>query len=171
MDELRNRTYRADAALERRPRAWTHHAARAEAVPYAGFVSRGVAFAVDLLVVTGIFVIGSALAGLASSLVGGFRPQWLAVALAGVAAALLEIVYFAGFWALAGQTPGMRLMRLKVVGPVAARRASAVRSFAWSGPGSRSCRSASGCCRCSSTTGGVRCRTSSRARLSSATRS
>jgi uncharacterized RDD family membrane protein YckC len=117
VDELRNRTYRGDAALERRPRAWTHHAARAEAVPYAGFVSRGVAFAVDLVVVTGIFVIGSALAGLASSLVGGFRPQWLAVALAGVAAALLEIVYFAGFWALAGQTPGMRLMRLKVVGP------------------------------------------------------
>ena len=117
MTTLRGRAYQADGALERKPRAWTHRAARTEAVPYAGFVSRGVAFAIDLLVVTAIFVIGSALVGLASSVVGGFRPQWLAVAIAGSAAALLDIVYFAGFWALAGQTPGMRLLRVRVVGP------------------------------------------------------
>jgi uncharacterized RDD family membrane protein YckC len=48
--------------------------------------------------------------------VGGFRPQWLAVAIAWVAATLLDIVYFAGFWSLAGQTPGMRLLRVRVVG-------------------------------------------------------
>ena len=50
-------------------------------------------------------------------MVGGFRPQWLAVAIAGSAATLLDIVYFAGFWTLAGQTPGMRLLRVRVVGP------------------------------------------------------
>jgi uncharacterized RDD family membrane protein YckC len=117
MDNLRGRAYRGDGVAERKPRAWAHRAPRAETVLYAGLVSRGVAFAIDLLVVTAIFVIGSALAGLASSVVGGFRPQWLAVAIAGAAAVLLEIAYFAGFWALVGQTPGMRVLRLRVQGP------------------------------------------------------
>jgi uncharacterized RDD family membrane protein YckC len=117
MADLRSRAYRADAAVERKPRAWTHRTPRTGEVAQAGLVSRGAAFAIDLLVVTAIFVVGSALAGLASSLVGGFRPQWLAIAFAGAAAALLEIAYFAGFWALIGQTPGMRLLRLRVQVP------------------------------------------------------
>jgi uncharacterized RDD family membrane protein YckC len=115
--DLRSRAYRGDAALERKPRAWTHRAPRTGEVAQAGLVSRGVAFALDLLLVTAIFVIGSALAGLASNVVGGFRPQWIAIAIAGAAAALLDIAYFAGFWALVGQTPGMRLLRLRVLGP------------------------------------------------------
>jgi uncharacterized RDD family membrane protein YckC len=115
--DLRGRAYRGDGAVERKPRAWAHRAPLAETVPFAGLVSRGIAFGIDLLVVTAIFVIGGALAGLASSVVGGFRPQWLAVAIAAAAGVLLEIVYFAGFWALVGQTPGMRLLRLRVLGP------------------------------------------------------
>jgi uncharacterized RDD family membrane protein YckC len=114
---LRQRADRRDGDVERKPRAWTRRPTRTVPAANAGLVSRGVAFAIDLLVVSLIFVIGSALAGLASSAVGGFRPEWLAVTLAAVSAALLEIVYFAGFWSLAGQTPGMRLLRLRVLGP------------------------------------------------------
>jgi uncharacterized RDD family membrane protein YckC len=118
---LRQRTHRADGAAERRPRAWTHREARTMPAPNGGLVSRGIAFAIDLVLVSVIFVIGSALVGLASSAVGGFHPEWLAVALAGVSAVLLEIVYFAGFWSLAGQTPGMRLLGLRVLGPSGAQ--------------------------------------------------
>ena len=32
-----------------------------------------------------------------------------------VAGLLVEVAYFAGFWSTAGQTPGMRLMHLRVV--------------------------------------------------------
>ena len=50
-------------------------------------------------------------------MVGGFRPEWLAIVIAAAAGALLDVVYFAGFWTLAGQRPGMRLLRLRVLGP------------------------------------------------------
>jgi uncharacterized RDD family membrane protein YckC len=32
-----------------------------------------------------------------------------------VAGFLVEVAYFAGFWTIAGQTPGMRLFRLRVI--------------------------------------------------------
>lgn len=117
VERLRQRTYRADERVERRPRAWARRAPRAATSPYGGLASRGIAFGLDLLVVTVVFVTGSALAGLASSLVGGFRPHWLAVSIAGASALLLHIAYFAGFWSVTGQTPGMRLLRLRVLGP------------------------------------------------------
>ncbi len=116
-DALRRRAAHADSRFERHPRAWARRAARVEPVPFGGLVSRGLAFALDLVLVTLIFVVASALVGLASSLVGGFHPQWLVVAIAGVSALLLHVAYFAGFWSLAGQTPGMRLLGVRVVGP------------------------------------------------------
>jgi uncharacterized RDD family membrane protein YckC len=116
-DTVRRRADRADLRAERRPRAWAGRLPRATPVLYGGLVSRALAFTLDLLLVTLTFVTGAALVSLASSLVGGFRPQWLAVAIAAASATLLEIAYFAGFWSLAGQTPGMRLLRLRVVGP------------------------------------------------------
>lgn len=114
---LRRRAAGGDGVVERKPRSWAHRPARPETVPFAGLVSRGVAFVVDLLIVTTIFAVGSALVGLASAAVGGFDPQWLAVTLAAASAVLLEIAYFAGFWSLMGQTPGMRLLGLRVSGP------------------------------------------------------
>ena len=169
MTTLRGRAYQADGALERKPRAWTHRAARTEAVPYAGFVSRGVAFAIDLLVVTAIFVIGSALVGLASSVVGGFRPQWLAVAIAGVRSGAARHRLLRRF--LGARGPDAGNAPPACASGRACRHAAALRPLAAPPDrhaGSRSCRSALGCCRCSSTTGGARCRTSSRARPSSA---
>jgi uncharacterized RDD family membrane protein YckC len=114
---LRRRAEGGDDALERKARSVAHRAARPAPAPYAGLVSRSGAFAIDLLVVALLFVTGSALAGLASSVVGGFRPQWLAVAIASSFAVLLEVAYFAGFWSITGQTPGMRILRVRVQGP------------------------------------------------------
>jgi uncharacterized RDD family membrane protein YckC len=117
VEGLRQRAYGADAAAERKPRAWLHRRPLTATCSYAGLVSRGTAFAVDLLVVGTIFVVGSALVGLASAAVGGFEPEWVAVAIAGASGLLLLVAYFAGFWSITGQTPGMRLLRIRVSGP------------------------------------------------------
>lgn len=89
---------------------------------YAGFVTRMVAFVVDRLVIA-VMVGGSAL--FIDMLLGTFQlrqvlgtsritPEWVA-GLGGGLAGLFGLVYDVGFWVLAGQTPGKRLMGLVVV--------------------------------------------------------
>ena len=62
-----------------------------------------------------VFVVGGALIGLVASLFGGLRPLWLIDVLAAVGWSLVVIGYFVMFWSTAGQTPGMRLMAVRVV--------------------------------------------------------
>jgi uncharacterized RDD family membrane protein YckC len=81
----------------------------------AGLASRTLAFAVDLTLAQVVFLVVSALAALVAGLVGGLRPAWLFGALAAFGWVLLVGAYFTFFWSLAGQTPGMRLVRLRVV--------------------------------------------------------
>ena len=82
--------------------------------PFAGVASRGVALVVDAFaIVAGTAVLGGA-AGLVASVVGGVRPDWLAQTLLSVAAAAVAVGYFVLFWQTAGQTPGMRLMHVRV---------------------------------------------------------
>jgi uncharacterized RDD family membrane protein YckC len=89
--------------LERRPRP-----------PYASVAARGVALAVDAAAIAVLGGVAGALAGLVASLVGAIHPHWLAGALLGPAAAVLAGGYFTLFWTTAGQTPGMRLMHIRV---------------------------------------------------------
>ena len=81
----------------------------------AGLASRTFAFAVDLLLAQIVFLVASALVGLVVALVGELRPAWLFGTLAGAGWLLLVGAYFAFFWTLSGQTPGMRLMGLRVI--------------------------------------------------------
>jgi uncharacterized RDD family membrane protein YckC len=81
---------------------------------YAGITTRAAALAVDALAALSIFVLGSAVVALIASLVGGIRPHWLAGSLLGAAWIVVAGGYFVLFWSAAGQTPGMRLMRLRV---------------------------------------------------------
>jgi uncharacterized RDD family membrane protein YckC len=111
---------RLDDAVERPPRRWFGRAPRVTApagersTPYAGIGTRGVALAIDAAIVTLVFVTGAAFVDLVSSLFGHLRPDWLAEALGVTLWLLLQIVYFAGFWATVGQTPGMRAMHVRV---------------------------------------------------------
>jgi uncharacterized RDD family membrane protein YckC len=107
---------RVDASVERRPRRLFRRPARVagEYVAYAGAASRGVALVVDALLAQLIFVVGGALVGLVASLFGHLRPQWLVGTLVGGGWLLVVAVYFVTFWATVGQTPGMRLMGLRV---------------------------------------------------------
>src|SRR5262249_37142205 len=64
-----------------------------------------------------------------ASLVGGIRPHSLAAALLGAGGAIVAVGYFTLFWSTVGQTPGMRLAGVRVVGPGSDGRLSAGRAF------------------------------------------
>jgi uncharacterized RDD family membrane protein YckC len=90
-------------------------APRVTTVPYAGIATRGIALAIDAAIANGIFLLGAGLLGLVGSLVGDLRPQWLVALLAAVGWSLTVGGYFVLFWTTTGQTPGMRMMHLRVI--------------------------------------------------------
>jgi len=119
---LAQRLRKLDDAIERGPRRWFRQAPRSQLVadgsvrvPYAGIATRGVALAVDAALATMIFLTGTAVIGLVVSLVWDPRPAPVVGTVIAVAGFLVEVAYFTGFWSTAGQTPGMRLLRLRVV--------------------------------------------------------
>ncbi len=119
---LRRRLRRLDDALERGPRRWFRRTPRplagtggASPVPYAGIATRGLALAVDAALAALIFLTATAVVGFVASLVWNPRPASIVGSGIGAAGLLFEAVYFAGFWSTVGQTPGMRMMHLRVV--------------------------------------------------------
>jgi uncharacterized RDD family membrane protein YckC len=84
---------------------------------YAGIATRAVALGVDAALSNLLVLAGAGLVGLIASLVGELRPQWLVTVLAACAWAVCVAGYFVTFWAVTGQTPGMRLMRVRVLDP------------------------------------------------------
>ncbi len=124
-DGIRTRAIRMDDAIERPPRRFfrrpprppAQSAAEPPPVPYAGFATRGLALALDALIVNLLFVVGAALVTLVASLFGELTSSWLVGTFAGIAWALLVGAYFVTFWSGAGQTPGMRLLGLRLLDP------------------------------------------------------
>ena len=100
---------RAEQLVRRRPRT--------ERSIYGGIATRAIALATDAALITVLFMSATGLAALVASLVGGLRPEWLVGALLASGWMLLAGAYFVLFWSAAGQTPGMRLLRLRVRGP------------------------------------------------------
>jgi uncharacterized RDD family membrane protein YckC len=100
---------RAERIVRRRPRT--------ERPVYAGLVTRALALATDAAVTTVLFMAATGIVSLVASLVGGLRPEWLVGVLLASGWALLAGTYFVLFWSTAGQTPGMRLLHLRVLDP------------------------------------------------------
>jgi uncharacterized RDD family membrane protein YckC len=96
---------------------------------FAGVASRGIALAVDALAILGISLAVGAAAGLVGALVGGIRPHWLAGTLLAIAGLAVSAGYFVLFWHTAGQTPGMRLMHVRVLPARPGQRMTAWRSL------------------------------------------
>jgi uncharacterized RDD family membrane protein YckC len=88
----------------------------ADETPYAGLVTRTVALVVDAAVLTVGFAVASGVVGLILSLFTAVEVTSPG-AVVGVAGGWTVVVvgYFVLFWTLAGETPGMRLMRMRVV--------------------------------------------------------
>ena len=100
---------RAEQVLRRPPRS--------ERSPYGGIATRAIALATDGLLTVVLFMSIVGIAALVASLVGGLRPEWLVGVLLGSGWMLVVGVYFVLFWSKAGQTPGMRLLHVRVRGP------------------------------------------------------
>ena len=89
------------------------HRAKAPS-PYGGAITRAVAFVLDLALVQLAVVVGAASFGLVLSLVGADTSSIAAHTAGGIGWLLTVAVYFAAFWSIAGQTPGMRVLGLRL---------------------------------------------------------
>jgi len=109
---------RASAArLDDRAEQVVRRRARAERPIYGGVATRAIALATDAAVTIVLFMSVVGTAALIASLVGGLRPEWLVGALLAVGWMLVAGTYFVLFWSSSGQTPGMRLLHVRVRGP------------------------------------------------------
>jgi uncharacterized RDD family membrane protein YckC len=118
---VRQAATRVDDALEkaahrvvRRPLPSTAHV---EPRRHGGLASRGIGLVADVAITNFAVLLVGSLLGLAGSLLGLSPPTWLVAVLGGGAWTLFVAGYFLLFWTTAGQTPGMRLVRLRVVRP------------------------------------------------------
>lgn len=118
---------RAATDLDRRLWHAVHGRPATTPEQFAGVAGRGTAIVVDALAIAAVSVLLDAAAGLVAWLVGGLRPQWLAGLLLGLAGVAVAAGYFTLFWASAGQTPGMRLMHVRVH----SQRAGGRVTFGW----------------------------------------
>ena len=82
---------------------------------YEGLVTRGIAFAVDAAVINLVALVVAVSAGLALSVLDpSNNAETVALAVGGVAYVLWTIGYFVTFWSTTGQTPGNRLLQIRV---------------------------------------------------------
>ena len=86
-------------------------------VPYAGLATRALALAADMAIVQVLVFSGAAVLALVGSLVGDLKLDTDTRVLAAAAWGLAVGAYFVTFWSAAGQTPAMRMMDVRVLGP------------------------------------------------------
>jgi uncharacterized RDD family membrane protein YckC len=83
---------------------------------YAGLVTRTIAFSLDAALVNGVALLVGVAIGLGVSIL--HLPKQVETAIAailGVVWVLWLVGYFAFFWSTTGQTPGDRVMRIRVI--------------------------------------------------------
>jgi len=82
---------------------------------YVGLVTRVLAFALDAALINAIAILTAAAVSLFLSVVTvPHELRTLALALGGAAYVLWVVAYFVTFWATTGQTPGSRVLRIRV---------------------------------------------------------
>ena len=87
-----------------------------DAIKYAGLATRTIAFALDAAVINGAAVITGVAIGLGVSILHlGEQAEILIAAALGLAYVVWSVVYFLFFWSTSGQTPGNRVMRIRVL--------------------------------------------------------
>ena len=82
---------------------------------YVGLVTRAIAFAIDAAIINAVAIVVAAIVALTLSVLS--KPDELRavlVAIGGVAWLLWTVGYFATFWSTTGQTPGNRILRIRV---------------------------------------------------------
>jgi uncharacterized RDD family membrane protein YckC len=83
---------------------------------YVGLITRALAFAVDAAIVHAVAIVTAGVVSLTLSIVSvPHDVQVAAAAVGGVVYLLWTVGYFATFWATTGQTPGCRVLRIRVI--------------------------------------------------------
>ena len=113
---IRSSAQRLDDRAER----LAHGPARAGPVEFGGIATRALALLTDTGLAVLLYMAAVGIVSLVASLVGGLRPQWLVGVLLACGWVLVVGTYFVASWSSVGQTPGMRLMRVRVDGPAGA---------------------------------------------------
>jgi uncharacterized RDD family membrane protein YckC len=107
------------AARGARPAAVRVHEAGQEPVTelrYEGLVTRGIAFAIDAAIIDLVAIVVAGAVALALSVLSVSKDSLdtVLIAVGGVLFLAWSVGYFVTFWSTTGQTPGSRLMRIKV---------------------------------------------------------
>jgi 2-hydroxy-6-oxonona-2,4-dienedioate hydrolase len=111
---MRAKAAAADDAVDDRVRRMVHARPLEAASPFGGFVSRALAFVLDLVLSQLVFVLFSASLTLVASLAGTPLSTAVAATAAGAAWVVVAGLYFVVFWTVVGQTPGMRLLGMRI---------------------------------------------------------
>jgi uncharacterized RDD family membrane protein YckC len=82
---------------------------------YGGFATRAVGLVIDAALAELAFLVVGASIALVLALAGGLGKDWVDATLAGAGWFVAAAVYFVLFWSGTGQTPGMRIMRVRVI--------------------------------------------------------
>jgi uncharacterized RDD family membrane protein YckC len=83
---------------------------------YIGLITRIIAFAIDAAIINGVAILVGVVITLISSVLPASKERdKILVAIGGVVFALWVVGYFVAFWTTTGQTPGDRLMEIRVV--------------------------------------------------------
>lgn len=110
----------AHAVSRARAQAMARHVHHVQSAPqpraaYAGLVTRVIAFALDAGTINLVALLVSVAVTLGLSVLPTSpRPGSQAVAIGGAVFALWVATYFVTFWVTTGQTPGSRLMQIRV---------------------------------------------------------
>src|SRR5688572_16541105 len=113
--ELSKVTRRVDMTIERIARAIFRRPKRTTDPPQAGLVTRGLALLLDAAIVNGSLLALSSLTAFALNELFGVDEVGVAGVLAGTFAWIaVSSLYLIGFWALSGETPGMRFFNLRL---------------------------------------------------------
>src|SRR5262245_20205074 len=113
-DAVRVRARRGDDRVERRVHGWFGRAGLADA-GFGGVVTRGLALVVDAALAQVAYLVLAASVGLVLGLTGDLQPGWFAGLLVGGGWLLIVAAYFVCFWSVTGQSPGSRLLGLRVL--------------------------------------------------------
>jgi uncharacterized RDD family membrane protein YckC len=133
--EAARATHRLDDAFEGVARRIAFRQPRTEKALRAGAVSRTIAMLLDGLILNAAFLALSGVVTLVASLAfgAGGEAALPAIAIGAGAWVLAGSIYLLSFWTLAGQTPGMRFVRIRLDAPEGRRIRfrRAVRRLLW----------------------------------------
>jgi uncharacterized RDD family membrane protein YckC len=117
--EAARATHRLDGAFERVVRRIFFRPRRALETDHAGAVSRGIAVLIDGALLNAAFLALSGVITLVASLAfgAGGEASAPAIAIGATAWVVAGSLYLISFWSLAGQTPGMRFVRIQLDSP------------------------------------------------------